>query len=188
MAIRRPKYCIRGIRSHEYPTITASIVLLTPNKLRLSMRLRVAPLSFIFCGIVSSVSAQIKPFTTDGCSVFPDGTTEQNALWIECCIRHDFAYWQGGTALDREQADSALQQCVADLGKKDISSLMHFGVRMGGSPFYPTWYRWGYGWPYLRGYKALTQDEQRQVREQLLQLRSLVDEFIEQSTSSTKKP
>ena len=33
------------------------------------------------------------------------------------------------------------------------------GVRIGGSPYFPTSYRWGYGWPYPRGYQDLSEDE-----------------------------
>ncbi len=28
--------------------------------------------------------------------------------WQHCCVAHDVAYWRGGTAAQREQADSAL--------------------------------------------------------------------------------
>lgn len=122
---------------------------------------------------------EIKPFTTDGCSVFPDGTLEDNAKWMECCIRHDFAYWKGGTRFERERADNDLQVCVEGIGEKDLSDIMLLGVRLGGSPFYPTWYRWGYGWPYLRGYEALTKEEEQQVQLRLLRLRNIVDSLIE---------
>jgi len=44
------------------------------------------------------------------------------------------------------------------------------GVRVGGSPYYPTPYRWGYGWPYARGYKALSDEEKAQVRTKLHQM------------------
>jgi hypothetical protein len=37
------------------------------------------------------------------------------------------------------------------------------GVRVGGTPYLPTSFRWGYGWPYLRGYKVLTAQEKKQV-------------------------
>lgn len=124
-------------------------------------------------------ATELKPFTTDGCSLFPDGDRENNSKWIVCCIRHDYAYWKGGTLLEREAADAALKQCVADLGEPRLSRLMHFGVKYGGSPIFPAWYRWGYGWPYLRGYKPLVDEEKLQVKTQLNSLRELVDEFIE---------
>jgi hypothetical protein len=36
---------------------------------------------------------------------------------------------------------------------------MYEAVRIGGAPHFPTWYRWGYGWPVGRGYKELSQEE-----------------------------
>ncbi len=45
---------------------------------------------------------------------------------------------------------------------------MYEGVRVGGSPYFYNWYRWGYGWSYLRNhrekYQALTKDELQQVK------------------------
>src|SRR5438094_223886 len=28
--------------------------------------------------------------------------------WCQCCVEHDFAYWQGGTAVQRATADADL--------------------------------------------------------------------------------
>ncbi|TPH13451.1 hypothetical protein [Litorilituus lipolyticus] len=106
---------------------------------------------------------ELKPFTSDGCSAFPDGTFEQSQLWLSCCTAHDLAYWQGGTSNERLVADEALQQCVAKVGEPEIAQLMLAGVRVGGTPYLPTPFRWGYGWSYPRGYKALTMDEKQQV-------------------------
>lgn len=116
----------------------------------------------------------LKPFTTDGCSLFPDGTYAQQSLWMECCIRHDLAYWRGGTSQQRLQADQALRQCVTKVGEPEIAKLMLAGVRVGGSPYFPTWYRWGYGWSYQRGYAPLTPQEQQQVAHQLQRLRLIL--------------
>jgi len=113
-----------------------------------------------------SVSAQaetIKPFTSDGCSMFPDGTFEQKKLWLSCCTAHDYAYWQGGSYEERLFADEQLQLCVANVGQPQIANLMLAGVRVGGSPYLPTSFRWGYGWSYPRFYKALTAEEKRQI-------------------------
>lgn len=95
---------------------------------------------------------QIKPFTSDGCSGFPDGTLQQQTLWQSCCLEHDKAYWQGGTYQQRLNADLALKQCVASVGEPVIAELMLSGVRVGGSPYWPTQFRWGYGWSYPHGY------------------------------------
>ncbi len=119
----------------------------------------------------SAYANQLKPFTSDGCSAFPDGTFEQNTLWLNCCVAHDLAYWQGGTYQQRKDADNELKACVAGVGEKQIASLMLAGVRVGGSPFFPTTFRWGYGWPYPKLYGQLTSEEFKQVNAQLEQLK-----------------
>jgi hypothetical protein len=119
---------------------------------------------FIFIFVSVTVNAErIKPFISDGCSVFPDGTFEQKELWLSCCTLHDYAYWQGGTYEERLVADKQLSQCVYNVGEPQIAKLMLAGVRVGGSPYFPTSYRWGYGWPYPRWYKTLTEAEKKQI-------------------------
>ncbi|WP_127557420.1 hypothetical protein [Saccharospirillum alexandrii] len=114
--------------------------------------------------LLSSVSAsEIRPFESDGCSSFPDGTLWQNELWLACCTAHDYAYWQGGTFEQRLQADQELEACVSAVGEPEIARLMLAGVRVGGTPYLPTMFRWGYGWPYPRGYKALSDEERQQI-------------------------
>jgi hypothetical protein len=44
------------------------------------------------------------------------------------------------------------------------------GVRVGGSPFWPTQFRWGYGWPYPHFYRELTEAEKAQVKQRLAEL------------------
>lgn len=112
---------------------------------------------------------EIKPFVSDGCSRFPDGTMQAKKLWLQCCIEHDKKYWQGGTRKQRHDADLELRQCVKEVGKPLAAKIMHAGVVVGGSPYWPTKFRWGYGWSYLRGYKPLNQDEQKLVRKVLKQ-------------------
>ena len=126
---------------------------------------------------MSALAEDLKPFTTDGCSSFPDGTIEQASLWASCCIRHDFAYWQGGSYEERLEADEELESCVAGVGEATIASLMLAGVRVGGTPYLPTSYRWGYGWPFMRGYKPLTADEKLEVRKEL-ELLQLEDKSV----------
>lgn len=130
-------------------------------------------LSLLFPAI--SVADELKPFTTDGCSAFPDGTFNQQSLWVECCIQHDIAYWKGGTYEERLKADKKLEACVTDIGQPGIASIMLNGVRAGGSPYFPTSYRWGYGWPYLRGYKAFSPQDKQQVRLRLKQFTVLIN-------------
>ncbi len=112
-------------------------------------------------------AGELKPFASDGCSFFPDGTRVQKDLWQDCCLAHDQAYWQGGGAQERAAADQELQICVAGVGRPWTANLMLTGVRVGGLPYWPTPFRWGFGWPYGRGYKALTKSELAQVQAML---------------------
>lgn len=87
-------------------------------------------------------------FSTDGCSVFLD------ASWVDCCVEHDKAYWCGGSAAERKRADRELRACVADVGHTALGWSMEKGVWMGGVPWLPSSWRWGYGWEdWPRGYE-----------------------------------
>ncbi|MDD2848233.1 MAG: hypothetical protein PHP95_07225 [Desulfuromonadaceae bacterium] len=115
-----------------------------------------------------SHSASLAPFTSDGCSLFPDGTSKDRDRWCDCCQAHDFAYWQGGSDDERQQADALLRACVLTrTGDNVLAETMYLGTRAGGHPAFPIWYRWGYGWPYGRGYKRLSGREKLQVQEML---------------------
>lgn len=136
---------------------------------------------FVLCSLSSiAIGEELKPFTTDGCSAFPDGTIDEKSLWIECCIRHDMAYWKGGTYDQRLEADQSLETCVSQVGEPEIAQLMLAGVRVGGSPYFPTTYRWGYGWPYPRGYKALSKDERLEVQQMLDYFKLLIKSLSEE--------
>jgi hypothetical protein len=110
------------------------------------------------------LAGELKPFTSDGCSSFPDGTRKHSKLWLQCCTDHDYAYWKGGTYGDRKKADLDLKSCVVAVGKKEIAALMLAGVRVGGSPYFPTTFRWGYGWSYPKFYGELTKKELEQIK------------------------
>ena len=114
---------------------------------------------------IDNSGKEIAPFVSDGCSVFPDGLYHRKDTWLSCCTEHDKAYWKGGTYSQRLQADETLQECVSEIGFPRIADLMLRGVRLGGSPYFPTVFRWGYGWKFPRGYKALTKRELDSVRE-----------------------
>jgi hypothetical protein len=53
------------------------------------------------------------------------------------------------------------------------------GVRVGGTPYLPTSFRWGYGWSESRGYKALSDEEKRELKEKLELLKSIIDTYLE---------
>ncbi len=85
-------------------------------------------------------------FTSDGCSMVPDGT------WVACCVEHDIAYWCGGNAEQRREADRGLRECVANERSACLGETMYLGVRVGGIPWQPFPWRWAYGWDGLQGY------------------------------------
>ncbi|MEM6819080.1 MAG: hypothetical protein AAF578_09815 [Pseudomonadota bacterium] len=118
-------------------------------------------------GLVScSNEPTLKTFTSDGCSLFPDRAELLDAEWCECCLEHDVAYWKGGTEAARAAADESLRICVAQkTGNETLADLMYEGVRAGGHPAFPTWYRWGYGWSTNRGYAALSAEQEKQAEE-----------------------
>ena len=106
-----------------------------------------------------TTESELRPFASDGCSLFPDSSIITGDDWCSCCFEHDIAYWKGGTEAEREAADRALQACVvAKTGDELLGFAMYEGVRAGGSPYFYNWYRWGYGWEYGRNYQALTPD------------------------------
>jgi hypothetical protein len=90
------------------------------------------------------------PFRFDGCSWWPDGFGDTN--WRHCCEEHDYAYWCGGSAADRVRADDRLAECVAEETNRAFGWLMRTGVRVGGHPVVPMYFRWGYGHEYTGGY------------------------------------
>lgn len=119
-------------------------------------------------GVRPADTAGLVPFTSDGCSLFPDGTFKEPGLWCDCCQKHDLSYWQGGNAEERNQTDARLRDCVlAKTNDQLLAESIYLGVRAGGHPAFPTWYRWGYGWPYGRGYLPLSALEKAQVKQQL---------------------
>jgi len=88
----------------------------------------------------------VQPFQTDGCSAWPDGD------YLQCCIDHDREYWMGGSSQDRLNADLSLRSCVAGKGNALNATLMYYGVRMGGTPWLPFSWRWGFGQDFPDGY------------------------------------
>ena len=86
------------------------------------------------------------PFTTDGCSMAPDGD------YASCCVDHDIAYWCGGSDERRREADRRLAACVREHGHSPcFASFVRGTVRVGGAPWLPFPWRWGYGWDGLGG-------------------------------------
>ena len=129
--------------------------------------IRAAPMVAVGTALLASCvsnPSSLKPFRSDGCSGFPDGTLRDPSLWREHCVTHDLAYWQGGTADQRLAADRTLRRSLAGEGHPIVAEIAYLGVRIGGAPWLPTSWRWGYGWPYPHGYKPLTPEERYEVQ------------------------
>jgi hypothetical protein len=90
------------------------------------------------------------PFRFDGCSWWPDGSDD--ASWRHCCEAHDYAYWCGGPPDARAAADAELGRCVSSVTSPGFGELMRLGVRAGGHPVVPLYFRWGFGHAYAAGY------------------------------------
>lgn len=94
------------------------------------------------------------PFCTDGCSGGMSWTWRAifrtAPPWEGCCVRHDIRYWAGGTAKERAEADRMLRDAVRDGGHPVIAWAMWIAVRLGGVPWLPISWRWGYGWDFRR--------------------------------------
>lgn len=119
---------------------------------------------------------ELRPFASDGCSLFPDASVVTRDDWCSCCFEHDTEYWRGGTYEEREAADAKLRECVHEkTGNQRLAVLMYEGVRAGGSPYFYNWYRWGYGWGYDRKYQALTPAENARAD-------ALLDEYFSSGT------
>jgi hypothetical protein len=83
-----------------------------------------------------------RPFTTDGCTLTPDGT------WQRCCVEHDMVYWCGGRADERRDADETLRSCLASATDRARATIYYHGVRAAAAPWLPVPWRWAYGWPW----------------------------------------
>ncbi len=70
-------------------------------------------------------------------------------------MKHDRAYWRGGSALDRLEADIEMMRCVYKIGHHIMALVMFIGVRIGGYWLWPTPWRWGYGYKYPYRYNKI---------------------------------
>ncbi|MDE2428548.1 MAG: hypothetical protein KGM99_07465 [Burkholderiales bacterium] len=138
------RYCARTARlSRNAFCLTATVTVFT-----------------VFTVSALAHASTLSPFTTDGCSLFPDRSMDGKKDWCACCLAHDLAYWRGGTEDERLKADQELRACVErKTSDHSLAETMFLGVRTGGGPQINTPFRWGYGWPVGRGYQALTADE-----------------------------
>lgn len=92
---------------------------------------------------VESQTSEVPPdFKSDGCTYFPDGN------YRDCCVAHDNDYYKGGSWKERRRSDNRLYSCVRNKSgwkNKIIAPMMWVGVRVFGTAWLPTKFRWGFG-------------------------------------------
>lgn len=119
----------------------------------------VLTLSFSFTTFAQSTEIiELKPFSSDYCSKWPDGKDEEPTQWADCCFTHDMHYWIGGTENEKKASDLGLKECVKLSGASLNSFIMYIGVRIGGKPGDAD-YAWGYGYKSFRGYEKVPAEE-----------------------------
>src|SRR5207247_8959088 len=91
----------------------------------------------LFAVVLSACASEgsLQPFSTDGCSLFPDRSLISKADWCQCCVAHDLAYWRGGASQARFNVDRELSACVRRLtGNKALAAVMYSRRRTGRGP------------------------------------------------------
>jgi len=135
----------------------------------------------------SSEPIELKPFTSDYCSKWPDGKDEEPTQWADCCFTHDMHYWIGGSEDEKKASDVGLKECVKLSGASLNSFIMYIGVRIGGKPGDAD-YAWGYGYSSARGYEKVPLEELEKARalletsqyNQQENTRTLINKFIDE--------
>ncbi len=102
----------------------------------------------------------LKPFATDYCTLYVEGTHEQPNLWRHCCVEHDLYFWAGGSLDDKKATDLRLKECVKKTGANIQAVLIYTAVVIGGhSPVHIKAKQWGNTWENRPRYLSLTETE-----------------------------
>lgn len=124
--------------------------------------MRFLVLIFLFsCSFSKSPENHLAPFSTDGCTMYPNGT------WLHCCLAHDMVYWTGGEKSLKEEADQELGMCLAKNGSTVNAKVMTGGVQIGGGANNVLPWAWGYGWEKNLGYSSMSEKQLVEINHQL---------------------
>jgi hypothetical protein len=108
----------------------------------------------------SNASETLKPFLTDYCTAYPEGTLKNPDQWKHCCVEHDLFFWAGGSVEDRKMTDLRLKKCVEDSGAPIQARLIYAAVSIGGqSPIRFKTKEWGHAWEGRVRYQSLSEKE-----------------------------
>lgn len=110
---------------------------------------------------------ELKPFFTDGCTMFIDGTKDQPTLWRNCCVEHDLRYWFGGSSKEMDDTDLRLKSCVTKVAGAKWAKLIYMGVRTGHHSPIKNKTQWNWGWSKKRNNAPLNPDEISYVKSEL---------------------
>lgn len=104
--------------------------------------------------------ADVKPFATDYCTSYPEGTRQQPDLWKHCCVEHDLYFWAGGSLEERKETDLKLKECVEATGAHVQAQLIYTAVAMGThSPIRFKTKQWGHSFEGRERYLKLSSQE-----------------------------
>ena len=120
----------------------------------------------LFSSLTSLTQAAptLKPFVTDYCTLFVEGTRQQPNLWRHCCEEHDLYFWAGGSIEDKKASDQRLKACVKSAGASTQAVLIYTAVVIGGhSPIHIKAKQWGNTWENRPRYLTLTESETAQA-------------------------
>lgn len=124
--------------------------------------------SLISCAAIAQNNGNLKPFLTDYCTGYAEGTRQKPDLWKHCCVEHDLYFWAGGSRDDRKQTDLRLRHCVEATGEMEVARLIYAAVTIGGaSPIRFKTKEWGHAFEKRERYLSLTQQETALVIEHL---------------------
>ena len=126
--------------------------------------MKVVILFFLSASMLSAFAKNersLKPFLTDYCTAYFEGTRERPGVWKHCCLEHDLYFWAGGSRSDRQETDLRLGKCVEATGEVEQGRLMYAAVALGGiSPIKFRAKFFGNGWKQNRPrYTKLSSDE-----------------------------
>lgn len=120
--------------------------------------MRIALLLLLSFASTQALAVELRPFTTDGCTLAPDGTPRRPQLFRQCCVAHDLRFWGGGTKAERDRADLELRACISDIAGPLVGEAYYAGVRAGQYvlPYHNPLKRWGNAWYERDGYRQLS--------------------------------
>ncbi|MEZ4104086.1 MAG: hypothetical protein R3B60_02240 [Candidatus Paceibacterota bacterium] len=89
-----------------------------------------------------------REFKQDGCTLFPDKVFGSD--FSEACLKHDIAYWHGGSEEERKKADTELRLNIADSGISGyyLQYFVYYGTQIFGDTWLTRLFEanWGFGW------------------------------------------